>query len=287
MVAVDGVFQRAPIHYTASNSTITFSSAPPATSNVHVRHLGFRTTQTVTALPANTTISQPTLESPNYTGTLTGGTGEINIGSGQFFKAAGGNIGIGTSSPSSVFTISVGGADGIEIGPDKNASDRSGRLFLTTSATPGQGFAFHNIEGQGLNINRGAVPGVTTGSPMVRIALNGQQSSVIPDGTTLYPEYKCRAWVNFNGTTSPGTIRASGNVSSVTRASTGSYTVNFATALPDANYVLSSGQSGGTASSRNMVEIRTLTSSSAQIDTIRTDTAALQNTGTVCLSFFR
>jgi len=71
MVAVDGVFQRAPIHYTASNSTITFSSAPPATSNVHVRHLGFRTTQTVTALPANITISQPTLESPTVTGTLT------------------------------------------------------------------------------------------------------------------------------------------------------------------------------------------------------------------------
>jgi hypothetical protein len=76
MVAVDGVFQRAPIHYTASNSTITFSSAPPATSNVHVRHLGFRTTQTVTALPANTTISQPTLESPVVGGNMTfNGTG--------------------------------------------------------------------------------------------------------------------------------------------------------------------------------------------------------------------
>jgi hypothetical protein len=70
MVAVDGVFQRAPIHYTASNSTITFSSAPPATSNVHVRHLGFRTTQTVTALPANITISQPVLQSPTVTGNV-------------------------------------------------------------------------------------------------------------------------------------------------------------------------------------------------------------------------
>jgi hypothetical protein len=238
VVAVDGVFQRAPIHYTASNNTITFSSAPPVSSNVHVRHLGFRTTQTITALPANTTISQPVLQSPSYTGTLTGGTGEINIGSGQFFKDANGNVGIGTSSPSSVFTISVGGADGIEIGPDKNASDRSGRLFLTTSATPGQGFSFHNIEGQGLNINRGAVPGVTTGSPMVRIALNGQQSSVIPDGTTLYPEYKCRAWVNFNGTGTVA-IRGSGNVSSITDNGTGDYTVNFTTAMPDVNYAVS------------------------------------------------
>jgi hypothetical protein len=50
------------------------------------------------------------------------------------------------------------------------------------------------------------------------------------------PVYACRAWVNFNGTTSPGTIRASGNVSSVTTSGTGLYEINFTTAMPDANY---------------------------------------------------
>jgi len=47
--------------------------------------------------------------------------------------------------------------------------------------------------------------------------------------------YGCRAWVNFNGT---GTvvIRASGNVTSITDNGTGEYTLNFTTALPDANY---------------------------------------------------
>jgi len=35
----------------------------------------------------------------SYTGTLTGGTGVINIGSGQFYKAADGSIGLGTQSP--------------------------------------------------------------------------------------------------------------------------------------------------------------------------------------------
>jgi hypothetical protein len=44
------------------------------------------------------------------------------------------------------------------------------------------------------------------------------------------------AWVNFNGTTSPGTIRSSYNVGSVTKNGTGDYTVNFTTALSDANY---------------------------------------------------
>jgi hypothetical protein len=53
------------------------------------------------------------------------------------------------------------------------------------------------------------------------------------------PVYACRAWVNFDGTTNTGgycTIRASGNVSSITDNGTGDYTVNFTTAMPDANY---------------------------------------------------
>lgn len=49
--------------------------------------------------------------------------------------------------------------------------------------------------------------------------------------------YKCRAWVNFNGTGTVA-IRASGNVTSITDDGVGQFTVNFATAMPDANYSL-------------------------------------------------
>lgn len=49
------------------------------------------------------------------------------------------------------------------------------------------------------------------------------------------PIYGARAWVNFNGT-STVSIRASGNVTSITDNGTGDYTVNFTNALPDANY---------------------------------------------------
>jgi hypothetical protein len=53
---------------------------------------------------------------------------------------------------------------------------------------------------------------------------------------------QCRAWVNYNGTTgaigSTSTIRGSYNVSSVTHTATGRWTVNFTTALPDANGTL-------------------------------------------------
>lgn len=49
------------------------------------------------------------------------------------------------------------------------------------------------------------------------------------------PVYACRAWVNFNGTGTVA-IRASGNVSSITDNSSGNYTVNFTTPMPDTNY---------------------------------------------------
>ena len=43
-----------------------------------------------------------------------------------------------------------------------------------------------------------------------------------------------KAWASWTGTT--GAIRGSFNVSSITRNGTGDYTVNFATAMSDANY---------------------------------------------------
>jgi hypothetical protein len=68
--------------------------------------------------------------------------------------------------------------------------------------------------------------GVTAPASSIAGALNASGSA---------PLFACRAWVNFNG---QGTvaIRASGNVSSITDNGTGTYTVNFTTAMPDANF---------------------------------------------------
>jgi len=46
-----------------------------------------------------------------------------------------------------------------------------------------------------------------------------------------------KAWVNFNGTGTVA-IRQALNVSSITDNGTGNYTVNFTTAMADANYVV-------------------------------------------------
>jgi hypothetical protein len=47
--------------------------------------------------------------------------------------------------------------------------------------------------------------------------------------------YGCRAWVNFDSTSTISII-GSGNVSSITDDGVGNYTVNFATAMPSATY---------------------------------------------------
>jgi hypothetical protein len=83
--------------------------------------------------------------------------------------------------------------------------------------------------------------------------VTGISAGGLPDGiikaaeldgaqTGTAPIYGCRAWVNFDGTGTIGTnqtIRGSGNVTSVLKTGTGVYTVNFTTAMVDANYAAS------------------------------------------------
>jgi len=66
--------------------------------------------------------------------------------------------------------------------------------------------------------------------------------STLSDGTNSTSSTNCiqgsaKAWVNFDGTTAtPSTIRASYNVTSITKNGTGDYTINMTNALADANY---------------------------------------------------
>jgi hypothetical protein len=62
---------------------------------------------------------------------------------------------------------------------------------------------------------------------------------------TMTGQYAAKAWVNFNGTGTVA-IRESGNVSSITDNTTGDYTVNFTTAMPDANYAGVGSNAGST-----------------------------------------
>jgi hypothetical protein len=77
-----------------------------------------------------------------------------------------------------------------------------------------------------------------------------------------------KAWVNFNGTGTVA-IRASFNVSSITDNGTGDYTVNFTTALADANYsVAGSGEFGSISTSDlRVIVVQTRAAGSTRIAT--------------------
>lgn len=141
--------------------------------------------------------------------------------------AANNRVGIGVASPSVPLDIqSNASAIGMDI--RGRSADNIGLIrFLNNAGTARQRIGL--ISSDALSISNAATTETFT------IAQNGQLNAVVPGGSTLYPGYLCRAWVNFNGAGTVA-IRASGNVTSITDNGTGDYTINFTTAMPDANY---------------------------------------------------
>jgi len=118
------------------------------------------------------------------------------------------------------------------------------------------------------------------------VAIGSSGATLDPVGSA--PMYACRAWVNFDGT-GVVSIRASGNVSSITDNGSGDYTVNFTTAMPDANYAMS-GSGEDTDGSGDALIGRmnggTKTTTACRIKTINLS-AGGQNFPSVELMFFR
>lgn len=83
------------------------------------------------------------------------------------------------------------------------------------------------------------------------------------------PIYGARAWVNFNGTGSTGTnqtIRASGNIASVYKNNTGTYTITFTTPMQDANYAINVSCMGGDDAVFMFIDNQTGTYTSSSFD---------------------
>jgi hypothetical protein len=124
-----------------------------------------------------------------------------------------------------------------------------------------------------------AMVGVANAAP-VKTAVNASGSA---------PIYASRAWVNFNGTGTVA-IRGSGNVTSITDNGVGDYTINFTTAMVDANYaaVGTSGTDGvGTAASHTKIFLIDRTSSNVRAILQNDDGSGSQDATAVSTAIFR
>ena len=116
--------------------------------------------------------------------------------------------------------------------------DTTGTLVLKTGASNATALTLDASQNATL-AGTLTVPGAISASGGVVGAVTGNASTATALSTASgsAPSYSARAWVNFNGT---GTVAilGSGNVSSISDNGTGDYTVNFATAMPDADYAV-------------------------------------------------
>ena len=108
---------------------------------------------------------------------------------------------------------------------------------------------------------------------------------VFKDGNGTQIGTLCRAWVNFNGTGTVA-IRGSFNVSSITDNGTGSYTVNFTNAMPDANYSWSS-ISGSPGVTNGFTIVAAPSSSAVNLITINVATQGVYDPVYVTAAVFR
>lgn len=98
--------------------------------------------------------------------------------------------------------------------------------------------------------------------------------------------YGCRAWVNFDGTGTV-TIRASGNVTSITDIGTGDYTVNLTNAMPDSNYSIVLGSERNDATETGNICTQGRSTTTFSISTFPYNSATRDDNAHVSAAIFR
>ena len=216
------------------------------------------------SVSSNNIIASVTLTTPIISGNLnldSAGTTGVRVPSANtmaFYEGgveamrinSSGQVGIGTASPdrplvvastSDAMTIAQsGGGVGLQI---SNSSVNDALLRMTNSS--GHYWDLRS-QGTGSNFLIGGFFGDT-----LRLGTTGNLEFNSGYGSVA-TAYGCRAWVAFNGSDTP-TIRASGNVSSITDFGIGDYRINFTTNMVDTNYTIvgSSIKAGGAPSGDN------------------------------------
>jgi hypothetical protein len=177
--------------------------------------------ETVTTLTATTKVVTPQVGSSSGAFTIqSANTTAVTVDASQ-------NVGIGTASPTQKLQVYTSAATGGQIQITNSATGATSTDGVLIGYDGSNDVIINNQENTQLKLYTSGILAASINSSGA-LSFNSGYGSVAT-------AYGCRAWVNFNGTGTVA-IRASGNVSSITDNGTGNYTLNFTTAMPDANY---------------------------------------------------
>jgi|GEM_PF-2464115 len=247
-----------------------------------------------------------------------GGTTYGFYAAGTAVNYFGGNVGIGTTTPNANLEVS-GTATAVNI--TRYSTDNSTPILIFkksrgTEASPTiistgdnigavtfYGYDGSNfVSGGQILVQCATTPGTNDmpGNMLFRVSPDGSatvvtQAQISSAGLFSFNSgygsaavaYGCRAWVQFDGGGTPN-IRADGNVTNITDNATGDYTINFTTALPDANYAISATCGSGASNARLASSPFTTapTTSACRVATISPGGSQV-DVGYISLAFFR
>jgi hypothetical protein len=197
---------------------------------------------------------------PSYTGTLTGGTGVVNLGSGQFVKDASGNVGVGTASPRSKVDV-VGGQIEAGNGAIRGVISYSSRVEIGALSNHDLGF-IANGESKAVLTTTGNL-GIGTASPTGRLTVEGALGVATLNALTLRNSLDGGVGIYFDNAVSNNLASIEAHVTSA-GSGTDDGILAFATATDGVNIermrIDSSGNLGiGTASPTAKLEVSTAT----------------------------
>jgi hypothetical protein len=125
-----------------STTQVQFNNSGVLGGSANLTFNGTTLTAAGLAGPHNGTVGATTpatgaFTSVDYSTTLTGGTGIVNLGSGQFYKDASGNVGVGTTSPYRQFQVGNYSANAV-MALGSSPTGTGTLVFSTSDSAPGR-----------------------------------------------------------------------------------------------------------------------------------------------------